>query len=64
MTVATLAAGVPGGSYRSCEHSSITTTLNLYRHQLPSTDAALVDAVDAVLEQCDEADEAAAAQGS
>lgn len=29
-------------------HSSITTTLNLYGHVLPSTEAALVDALDAV----------------
>jgi hypothetical protein len=31
---------------------------------LPSTEAALVDAVDAIYEQCDEGYEAAAAQGS
>jgi integrase len=45
-------------------HSSITTTFNLYGHVLASTEAALVDALDAIYEQCDEGDDAAAAQGS
>jgi hypothetical protein len=31
---------------------------------LPSTEAALVDALDAIYVQCDEGDDAAAAQGS
>jgi hypothetical protein len=31
---------------------------------LPSTEAAPVDALDAIYEQCDEGDDAAAAQGS
>jgi hypothetical protein len=31
---------------------------------LPCTEAALVDALDAIYEQCDEGDDAAAAQGS
>jgi hypothetical protein len=39
-------------------------TLNLYGHVLPCTEAALVDALDAVYEHCDEGDYAAAAQGS
>jgi hypothetical protein len=31
---------------------------------LPFTEAALVDALDSISEQCDESDDAAAAQGS
>jgi len=38
--------------------------LELYGHVLPCTEAALVDALDAIYEQCDEGDDAAAAQGS
>jgi hypothetical protein len=34
-------------------HSSITTTINLCGHVLPSTEAALVDAFDAIYGQCD-----------
>jgi hypothetical protein len=34
-------------------HSSIITTLNLYGHVLRCTEAALVDALDAIYEQCD-----------
>jgi hypothetical protein len=45
-------------------HSSNSTTLNLYGHVLPCTEAALVDALDAIYEQCDEGDDTAAAQGS
>jgi integrase len=45
-------------------HSSITTTLNLDGHVLPCPEAALVDALDAIYEQCDEGDDAPAAQGS
>ena len=44
--------------------SSISTTLNLYGHVLPCTEAALVDALDAIYEQCDDGDDAAAVQGS
>jgi hypothetical protein len=44
-------------------HSSITTTLKLEGHVLPCTEAALVDALDAIYE-CDEGDDAAAAQRS
>jgi integrase len=45
-------------------HSSITTTINLCGHVLPSTEAALVDALDAIYAQCDWGDVAADAQGS
>jgi hypothetical protein len=45
-------------------HSSITTTLNLDGHVCPCPEAALVDALDAICEQCDEGDDAAAAEGS
>ena len=44
--------------------SSISTTLNLYGQVLPCTEAALVDALDAIYEQCDDGDDAAAAQRS
>jgi hypothetical protein len=43
-------------------HSSITTTLNPYGHVLRCTEAALVDALDAIYEQCYEGVDAAAAQ--
>jgi hypothetical protein len=43
-------------------HSSITTTLNLYGHVLRCTEAAQVDALDAIYEQCYEGVDAAAAQ--
>ena len=45
-------------------HSGITTTINLCGHVLPSTEAAPVDALDTVYVQCDEGEDAAAAQGS
>jgi hypothetical protein len=45
-------------------HSSITTTLNLYGHVLRCTEAALIDALDAIYEQCYEGVDAAAAQES